>query len=84
MLRGGATRSRWARSPKATSLPAAIVRLGGAGVNGAVLAAVCYNPVSQPRGVSMASELLIDAIAMYRKIGRPKHVEMAEALLGKV
>ena len=31
-----------------------------------------------------ARELLTEAIAMYRKIGMPKHVEMAEALLGEV
>jgi len=29
-------------------------------------------------------ELLTEAIAMYRKIGMPKHIEMAEALLGEV
>ncbi len=28
-----------------------------------------------------ARELLTEAIAMYRKIGMPKHVEMAEAML---
>ncbi len=60
------------------------MRLGWAGVNAVVLAAVCYNPVSQPQGVSMASELRTEAIAMYRQIGVPKHVEMAEALLGEV
>jgi tetratricopeptide (TPR) repeat protein len=31
-----------------------------------------------------AFRLLTEAIAMYRKIGMPKHVEMAEALLGEV
>jgi hypothetical protein len=31
-----------------------------------------------------ARELLTEAIAMYRQIGMPKHVEMAEALLGEV
>jgi class 3 adenylate cyclase/tetratricopeptide (TPR) repeat protein len=31
-----------------------------------------------------ARELLIEAIAMYRRIGMPKHVEMAEALLGEL
>jgi len=31
-----------------------------------------------------ARELLTEAIAMYRRIGMPKHVEMAEALLGEV
>ena len=30
-----------------------------------------------------ARELLTEAIAMYRRIGMPKHVEMAEALLGE-
>jgi tetratricopeptide (TPR) repeat protein len=30
-----------------------------------------------------ARELLTEAIAMYRKIGMPKHIEMAEALLAK-
>ena len=29
-----------------------------------------------------ARELLTEAIAMYRRIGMPKHVEMAEAMLG--
>ena len=28
-----------------------------------------------------ARELLTEVIAMYRKIGMPKHVEMAEAML---
>ena len=31
-----------------------------------------------------AFRLLTEAIAMYRKIGMPKHVEMAEAMLGEV
>ncbi len=31
-----------------------------------------------------ARELLTEAIAMYRQIGMPKHVEMAEAMLGEV
>ena len=31
-----------------------------------------------------AHELLTEAIAMYRRIGMPKHVEMAEALLGEL
>jgi class 3 adenylate cyclase/tetratricopeptide (TPR) repeat protein len=31
-----------------------------------------------------ARELLTEAIAMYRRIGMPKHVEMAEALLGGI
>ena len=31
-----------------------------------------------------ARELLTEAIAMYRGIGMPRHVEMAEALLGEV
>ena len=31
-----------------------------------------------------AREMLAEAIAMYRNIGMPKHVEMAEAMLGKV
>ncbi|MBA7709187.1 hypothetical protein ES703_118099 [subsurface metagenome] len=31
-----------------------------------------------------ARELLTEAIAMYRRIGMPKHVEMAEALLGEL
>jgi hypothetical protein len=31
-----------------------------------------------------ARELLTEAIAMYRRIGMPKHIEMAEALLGEV
>jgi len=30
-----------------------------------------------------ARELLTEALAMYRRIGMPKHVEMAEALLGQ-
>ncbi len=32
----------------------------------------------------VARELLADAVAMYRQIGMPKHVEMAEAILRKV
>ncbi len=31
-----------------------------------------------------ARELLTDAIGMYRQIGMPKHVELAEAMLGEV
>lgn len=31
-----------------------------------------------------AFRLLTEAIAMYRRIGMPKHVEMAEALLGQM
>ena len=31
-----------------------------------------------------ARELLTEAVAMYRRIGMPKHIEMAEALLGEV
>jgi len=31
-----------------------------------------------------ARELLTEAIAMYRKIGMPKHIEMAEEMLGEV
>ena len=31
-----------------------------------------------------AFRLLTEAIDMYRKIGMPKHLEMAEALLGDV
>jgi hypothetical protein len=31
-----------------------------------------------------AWRLLTEAIAMYRQIGMPKHVEMAEAMLGEV
>lgn len=31
-----------------------------------------------------ARELLTQAIAIYRRIGMPKHVQMAEALLGKL
>ena len=34
--------------------------------------------------LAKARELLTEAIAMYRQIGMPKHVEMAEALLGEV
>ena len=35
-----------------------------------------------PGDRAKARELLAEAVAMYRKIGMPKHVEMAEALLG--
>jgi hypothetical protein len=28
--------------------------------------------------------LLTEAVAMYREIGMPKHIEMAEALLGEL
>ncbi len=31
-----------------------------------------------------AREVLAEAIAMYRQMGTPKHVEMAEAMLGEV
>jgi tetratricopeptide (TPR) repeat protein len=31
-----------------------------------------------------ARELLTEAVAMYRRIGMPKHVEMAEAILGEI
>ena len=31
-----------------------------------------------------ARELLMEAIAMYRRIDMPEHVRMAEALLGEV
>ncbi len=31
-----------------------------------------------------ARELLTEAIAMYREIGMPNHVEVAEALMGEV
>jgi len=31
-----------------------------------------------------ARELLTEAVAMYRRIGMPKHVEMAEATLGEI
>ena len=37
-----------------------------------------------PDDRAKARELLTEAIAMYRGIGMPKHVEMAEALLGEV
>jgi len=30
-----------------------------------------------------ARQLLTEAIAMYRKIGMPKHVEIAEVILGE-
>ena len=36
-----------------------------------------------PGDRAKARELLTEAIAMYRRIGMPKHVEMAEALLGQ-
>ena len=35
-------------------------------------------------GEEVGRELLTEAIAMYRKIDMPKHVEMAEALLREV
>jgi tetratricopeptide (TPR) repeat protein len=38
----------------------------------------------QPGDRDKARELLTEAIAMYRRIGMPKHVEMAEAMLGEV
>jgi hypothetical protein len=31
-----------------------------------------------------ARDLLTEAVAMYRKIGMPMHVEMAEAMLGEI
>jgi hypothetical protein len=31
-----------------------------------------------------ARQLLTEAIAMYRRIGMPKHLEMAEAMLGEL
>jgi tetratricopeptide (TPR) repeat protein len=37
-----------------------------------------------PGDQDKARELLTEAIAMYREIGMPKHVEMAEALLGEL
>ena len=37
-----------------------------------------------PGDRAKAREPLAEAVAMYRKIGMPKHVEMAEALLGGV
>ena len=37
-----------------------------------------------PGGRGVTGGLLTDAIAMYRRIGMPKHVEMAETLLGEV
>jgi class 3 adenylate cyclase/tetratricopeptide (TPR) repeat protein len=36
-----------------------------------------------PGDRNKARELLTEAIAMYRRIGMPKHIEMAEALLGE-
>jgi hypothetical protein len=36
---------------------------------------------NRPGDREKARELLTEAIAMYRKIGMPKHVEVAEALL---
>ena len=36
------------------------------------------------KGFEKTVRLLAEAVAMYRKIGMPKHVEMAEALLGEV
>ncbi len=38
----------------------------------------------RPRDREKARELLTEAIAMYRQIGMPKHVEVAEALLGEL
>ncbi len=32
----------------------------------------------------MTRELLTEAIAMYRKIGMPKHIEMAEEMLAEI
>ncbi len=37
-----------------------------------------------PGDRAKARELLAEAVAMYRKIGMPKHIEMAEAMLGEV
>jgi len=39
---------------------------------------------SAPGDREHARQLLIEAIEMYRRIGMPKHVEMAEALLREV
>ena len=36
-----------------------------------------------PGDPDKARQLLTEAIAMYREIGLPKHIEMAEALLGE-
>ncbi len=38
----------------------------------------------EPGDRHKARELLTEAVAMYRKIGMPKHVEMAGALLAEV
>ena len=38
------------------------------------------NPGDRPK----ARELLTEAVAMYRQIGMPRHLEMAEAMLGEV
>jgi len=38
----------------------------------------------RPGNRDKARDLLREAIAMYRRIGMPKHIEMAEALLGEV
>ncbi len=37
-----------------------------------------------PGDRAKARELLAEAVAMYTKIGMPKHVEMAEEMLGEV
>jgi hypothetical protein len=37
-----------------------------------------------PSDRDKARELPTEAIAMYRRIGMPKHIEMAEALLGEM
>jgi tetratricopeptide (TPR) repeat protein len=39
---------------------------------------------AQPGDRDKARQLLTEAVAMYRQIGMPKHIEMAEALLGEV
>ena len=41
-------------------------------------------PTGSGRDREKARQLLEEAIAMYRRIGMPKHVEMAEALLGQL
>ena len=38
----------------------------------------------EPGDRDKAHELLTEAVAMYNEIGMPKHVEMAEAMLGEV
>jgi len=38
----------------------------------------------RPGNRDKARDLPREAIAMYRRIGMPKHIEMAEALLGEV